>query len=320
VGKGGRKAVFSETPFEAEDLPEGYETYQSPKGGYFAAPKENMEDVVYRDSLDERHKVLGYPAPKPADGQGVVVSARDDKGRLIQDVLTTPEGVNYDMTIKQASEVAGDKGAVEVRQPEEALAEREEALVGDELVKAFSTVEGYKPKVYKDSVGLKTVGVGFNMEQEGAKDIWRRAGVQASFDDVYSGKAELNDRDIRRLLTVTTKDSVIRAKTRAEELGLDWDALPEWHRTILTDLAFNVGNVSGWKKVFTNKNPLAVLREARRKAGGKHSVGMDNRVARLGIQLGLIRSVKQARQLGLKLADLPEHEVAMLKGESNGDA
>lgn len=128
VGKAGRKAVFSETEFDEDDLPPGYEVYESPKGGFYAAPKENIEEVVYHDSLDERHKALGYPAPKPEETDGTVVTVKDGQGRTVQDVLVDKLGSDvYDMTIEQAEELSGEvEGKVEVRTAEEALVERSE--------------------------------------------------------------------------------------------------------------------------------------------------------------------------------------------------
>ena len=188
-------------------------------------------------------------------------------------------------------------------------------LVPEPIMQSFSTVEGYRTKAYKDSQGLTTVGVGFNMEQTGAQKIWEQAGVDQDFEAVKSGKEELSDQNIEKLLSVTLSDSESKAQARAEELGLKWEELPDWHQAILTDIAFNTGSVKGWRKVFLNTDPIEVLREARRREGGKHTKGMDNRVARIGLSLGLITSVEEARAAGLTLADLSkEEEVRLAKG------
>lgn len=201
------------------------------------------------------------------------------------------------------------------QEPMEAEESPEVPLVSEDTYRAFATVEGDRDSVYKDSQGLKTVGVGFNMDQEGAKELWEQAGVDQDFDQVYGGTAKLTKQNKQRLLKHNIGMSEDKARTRAEQLGLDWDLMPEWHKAIVTDVAFNTGDVSGWTKVFTNKHPLAVLREARRTEGKKNTKGMDNRVARIGLSLGIISSVEQARRIGLKLADLPKHEVAALRKE-----
>ena len=37
--------------------------------------------------------------------------------------------------------------------------------------------EGFRSKVYKDSLGIKTIGYGFNLEQSGAKQIMAKYGL-----------------------------------------------------------------------------------------------------------------------------------------------
>jgi hypothetical protein len=191
----------------------------------------------------------------------------------------------------------------------------EGTIINEPLLKSFSVVEGYRNKSYQDSQGKTTVGVGFNMDQSGAKKIWEQAGVDQDFDAIKSGKEELSDPNIKKLFSVTFADSESKAQQRAKKLGIEWDTLPEWHRAILTDIAFNTKDINVWKKVFLNTNPLDVLREARRTEGGKHTKGMDNRVARIGLSLGLIHSVKEARAAGLELADLSKAEETKLAQE-----
>jgi GH24 family phage-related lysozyme (muramidase) len=187
--------------------------------------------------------------------------------------------------------------------------------VSEEEFKSFALVEGYRSKAYEDSQGNVTVGIGFNMDQPGAEDVWKRAGIGKDFQSVKEGQP-LTEEEVRGLLDVTLQDARSRAKERATELGVDWDGLPSWHRAILTDLAFNVGYLTEWTKVFRATSPREVLLEARRREGGKHTKGMDNRVARIGLKLGLISSDAEARELGLKLARLTGDEVRGIRGSS----
>ena len=46
---------------------------------------------------------------------------------------------------------------------------------------------------------------------------------------------------------------------------------------------------------------------------GKHNKGMDNRVARLGILLGLIHSTADAKRIGLKHTDLKDEIASLTK-------
>ena len=46
--------------------------------------------------------------------------------------------------------------------------------------------EGDKLCVYVDTTGHKTIGIGYNLDQNGAKQMIESVG--ANFDDIYSGK------------------------------------------------------------------------------------------------------------------------------------
>ena len=319
VGVGGRKGVFSELPFEAEDVPEGWDVIETEDGGYMAAPQEHTDEVVANEGNGERSKSLGFMGEKKAD-HNQVVQVRDKYGIPFHEESAGVTDVADIMS--NALDVAAQiKGSVSVAKPEEVLVERKarKALeVSDTLFNSFALIEGAKPKVYHDSVrkeedpsfkGYKTVGVGFNMEQTGARKIWEAAGITKDFDEVFDGTTELNVPEMKQLLYVTIGNSTKAAEARAKELGVDWGKLPAWHKTILTDIAFNTGSVSGWKKVFTNTDKKDVLREARRLESKKHTMGMDNRVARIGLELGIIDTLSQARALGLVLADMPQSEV-----------
>lgn len=314
VGHAGRKGVFSELPFEAEDVPEGWEVIRTKDGGYLTTPPEHLLEALENEEDGQRYKTLGYVAPKSPEDE-VVVQVKKPNGVSVQDVSTSPSFLGD--AIRQAQEIAQSlKGAfVDITNPQAALEDRAQAVsqeVSDDIFQSYATVEGKESKAYPDTGGNITVGVGFNMDQEGARDIWKSAGVQKDFDAVHQGKQELSDEEIKALLGVTLMEAGKKAQTRAKALGVKWDSLPSWHREILTDLAFNVKGISQWSQVFTSKNPKAVLRAARRQDGGKWTKGMDNRVTRIGLRLGIVNSVRQARLLGLEKADLPKDEEAAL--------
>ena len=315
VGINGRKGVYSELPFEAEDVPKGWEVIQTNDGGYMATPQENVNEVVENERAGQRSKTLGMLGEKK-ETHDRVVQIKDVNGVAFHEETTDAEGQQD--VIANALDIAGQiKGEVVLASPQEVLQERAVKYadqVSDEIYNSFATVEGARPKAYKDSQGLTTVGVGFNMAQEGAKKMWRQAGIAKSFDDVFEGRVELDQADMKALLGLTVSDSEGKAQRRAESLGIPWESLPEWHKAILSDIAFNKGDVSGWSRVFKETEPRRVLQQARRREGGKNTAGMDNRVARIGIMLGIIDTAEQAKKLGLSLTNLDQSEViALLK-------
>ena len=315
VGVNGRKGVYSELPFEAEDVPKDWEVIQTNDGGYMATPQENVNEVVENEKAGERSKTLGMQSEKK-ESHDRVVQISDVEGVAFHEETTDAAGQQN--VIANALDIAGQIGGdVKLTSPQEVLQERATKYadqVSDEIYNSFATVEGARTKAYKDSQGLTTVGVGFNMAQEGAKKMWKQAGLTKSFEDVFDGKVELDDADMKALLGLTVGDSEGKAERRAKTLGVPWESMPEWHKAILSDIAFNTGDVTGWTRVFKETEPRRVLQQARRREGGKNTAGMDNRVARIGIMLGIIDTVDQAKALGLSLTNLGQGEViAMLK-------
>ena len=78
-----------------------------------------------------------------------------------------------------------------------------------EIIAGF---EGMKTSVYKDTRGIKTVGVGFNLEQPNAREIFQRNLPGVSFEDVTSGKASLTKAQAITLFHETLKDKVETTK------------------------------------------------------------------------------------------------------------
>jgi GH24 family phage-related lysozyme (muramidase) len=66
---------------------------------------------------------------------------------------------------------------------------------------SFQSEEGFRNKVYTDPTGHKTVGIGFNMDSGIARDVWKQAGIQKDFNDVRSGKQQINQDEAQQLLT-----------------------------------------------------------------------------------------------------------------------
>ena len=51
--------------------------------------------------------------------------------------------------------------------------------------------EGKKSCVYKDTKGIPTIGIGFNLQRDDARS--KLAGIGLNFNDVLSGKTCLSD-------------------------------------------------------------------------------------------------------------------------------
>jgi GH24 family phage-related lysozyme (muramidase) len=82
----------------------------------------------------------------------------------------------------------------------------------------FKENEGYKTKVYKDTKGKRTIGIGFNLEDGGNRKFLKKIGIDVN--ELFAGR-ELNDEEIRTLynhsLTQAFRDakSLTRSSTNA---------------------------------------------------------------------------------------------------------
>jgi lysozyme len=95
--------------------------------------------------------------------------------------------------------------------------------------------EGVRAKVYKDSLGIPTIGVGLNMQRLDTRERLKKLGVD--YDAALLGKVSITPEQIDALLEEDI-DAVL-----ADLRGLfdDFDEMPEKVRIVLADLRFNVG-------------------------------------------------------------------------------
>ncbi len=95
--------------------------------------------------------------------------------------------------------------------------------------------EGYRVHAYLDSLGIPTVGVGFNLTRKDAREKITALGLD--FEQVLAGKQALDWSRVDKLLTDDINESI--ADLRAVMPG--FDDLPEEAQLVLVDLRFNLG-------------------------------------------------------------------------------
>lgn len=114
----------------------------------------------------------------------------------------------------------------------------------DSIVDRVIDHEGLEPKVYKDSKGIPTIGVGFNLNRTDSNDLLKSVGANPS--KIKSGKEALNDKQIRKLLKYTLKE----AKDDVNSLVKNFTSLPKSVQGVLIEMTFNLGlrGLSQFKK------------------------------------------------------------------------
>jgi len=98
----------------------------------------------------------------------------------------------------------------------------------------LSLNEGNKPKVYKDSKGNRTIGVGFNLEDAGNRKFLKREGID--INELFDGR-KLSENEIRTLYN----HSLTQAFKDAQSYDPNFAKRPEAVKMTLVDMAFNLG-------------------------------------------------------------------------------
>lgn len=129
-----------------------------------------------------------------------------------------------------------------------AAASREGDLDRDKLVKQLETHEGRKAKVYMDTAGNPTIGVGFNLNKVDAKMRIERLGLD--FAKIKTGKQELTEAQINKLLG----EDIDTAVTDCQALFPKFADLSDVRQRVLADMMFNLGRTKfeEFKKMIEN--------------------------------------------------------------------
>lgn len=94
---------------------------------------------------------------------------------------------------------------------------------------------GRYDRVYEDSEGHPTIGIGFNLDREDARE--KIEGLGLDYDAVKSGEASLTDAQIDTLFA----GDVDQAIADARNVVTDFDGLSADRQLVLADMAFNLG-------------------------------------------------------------------------------
>ncbi len=105
----------------------------------------------------------------------------------------------------------------------------------ERLRKTVESHEGRRNRVYYDTRGIPTIGVGFNLMRDDALDLLAALGY--SYEAVLHGH-EISDLAIDELFGRTLDEAIATAK---HVIGPAFDSLPDDVQILLVDLAFNLG-------------------------------------------------------------------------------
>lgn len=126
------------------------------------------------------------------------------------------------------------KGAEPTQPPKQEVKEQK-ALETKDYANFTAQWEGKSAKVYTDTLGNRTIGVGFNLERNDARDKMKKIG--ADFDKVIVGEEELSDDQINSLLGYDIEAAIGNAK----RLVSNFDKIQDNVKLIVVDMVFNLG-------------------------------------------------------------------------------
>ena len=105
----------------------------------------------------------------------------------------------------------------------------------DKLKAQLIKHEGKKSKVYKDSKGIPTIGVGFNLTRSDAKSKIEALGLD--YRKIVSGDLELSEPQIDSLLSDDIKTAIADATSSVKT----FDKLSDVRKRVVVDMVFNLG-------------------------------------------------------------------------------
>lgn len=218
---------YSQIATEINDAVSGFGTYEE---GLVAA----IMQIPNRQSVIEVNKIMS----------GSPDFAYKTIGAAVDGELGTFDG-GYS---KQITDHLTKIGAIDVINKTQEMAVVATPNVISQILPRVIKHEGAKPKVYTDSRGIPTVGIGFNLTREDS--VSRLQEVGANFQKIKSGQASLTDAQMQSLL----KTDLAAAKTSAESLVPNFNQLPINVQGVLIEMAFNLGKkgLSEFKNFLSN--------------------------------------------------------------------
>ena len=167
-------------------------------------------------------------------------------------------GSMIDLRVKfNIDPIAVEQKAYEIEQGsndvEQIIPQQNTSFINPELKNMIARHEGKRNKVYNDSLGIPTIGIGFNLNRNDAREKIESLGL--SYDDIIDGKVILNDQQIDTLFEYTLEE----AQQTASNFVNNFNNLPSSVQSVLIDMAFNLGpnrlaQFKNFKQALENNN------------------------------------------------------------------
>ncbi len=134
--------------------------------------------------------------------------------------------------VEEVLEAVGD-----LPPPPPALIQKAEdtRLTFDDILDFIKQHEGYRHRVYKDTLGVPTIGIGLNLTRPDARKIISSVG--SNYDKILKGEESLTDNQIKEIFKITLNIAYKDAKLWIPK----FDSLPKEIKLAVLDMSFNLG-------------------------------------------------------------------------------
>jgi len=124
----------------------------------------------------------------------------------------------------------------EAYEPVVAIERTVEEVKNNDLYDMIARHEGIRNTAYDDSMGVRTIGIGFNLEKIGARERIEKLGFD--YNKIYSGKQSINVDVAYKLME---DDIEIATSDARKYIGSKFDELPKKAQNVLIDMSYNLG-------------------------------------------------------------------------------
>jgi GH24 family phage-related lysozyme (muramidase) len=196
--------------------------------GYFNGKRQDPETASVRASLVGWRNYPSYRDPYEAQKAVEKIKGyidRDDPTRVESD------GTILNPVPTMAAQQAPTGAPIPPRKPQ--ASERTRRSMRKAYTARFEG--GHFPRVYEDSLGVPTIGIGFNLDRDDAPAVMESLGLD--YEALLSGEAELSFEDSQRLFEMEFS----RAEAIAAKFVDKFEELSPARQEVLIDMAYNLG-------------------------------------------------------------------------------
>lgn len=202
---------------------------------------EQLHGAEVLQDWDRQEELLGINQPigEQSRTRGGILQTLTRTAQVNEPSEEEIEGASAEAAL-ETKPVAAEEGAEEAVVPLEVVSEE-----GGTIAEFVASNEGLSTTMYLDTEGNPTIGVGFNLNREGAREQLEARGYD--FDALRAGEGQISEEDAMDLFEADLKE----AEEAAKRIVPKFDNLSPGRQAAFIDMAFNLGpaGLAGFDKM-----------------------------------------------------------------------